>query len=99
MPRRHIALAVASLSFAVVHHAAAQGGGFGTAGEVPFALQGRVYFIPEESERLPDFARLRPQGTISTTVLNIEPQSFTVGFPGVTNRFEWFAIDYQGRIM
>ena len=32
-------------------------------------------------------------------MLNIQPQSFTVGFPGVTNRFEWFAIDYRGRIM
>ncbi len=95
---RHIAAAAAALALAA-HPAAAQGGGFGTAGTVPFALQGRVYFIPENSEQLPDFSRLQPQGTISTTSLNIPPQSFTVGFPGVTNRFEWFAIDYQGRIM
>jgi outer membrane protein OmpA-like peptidoglycan-associated protein len=97
---RHLASAAAvALVIAAAHPAAAQGGGFGTAGAVPFALQGRVYFIPENSESLPDFARLRPVGTISTTVLNIEPQSFTVGFPGVTDRFEWFAIDYNGRIM
>ncbi|HYR07029.1 MAG TPA: OmpA family protein [Longimicrobium sp.] len=96
---KHFAVAAAALSLAFVHPAAAQGGGFGTAGTVPFALQGRVYFIPENSEQLPDFSRLRPQGTISTTVLNIQPQSFTVGFPGVTDRFEWFAIDYNGRIM
>lgn len=96
---RHLAhVSAVALALAAAHPAAAQGGGFGTAGVVPFALQGRVYFIPEESERLPDFSRLRPQGTISTTMLNIQPQSFTVGFPGVTNRFEWFAIDYQGRI-
>jgi outer membrane protein OmpA-like peptidoglycan-associated protein len=95
---RHIAVAGAVLALAAPP-AAAQGGGFGTAGTVPFALQGRVYFIPENSEQLPDFSRLRPQGTISTTMLNIQPQSFTVGFPGVTDRFEWFAIDYQGRIM
>jgi len=99
MHTRHIAPAVLVLSLLASHPAAGQGGGFGTAGEVPFALQGRVYFIPEESEQLPDFSRLRPQGTISTTVLNIQPQSFTVGFPGVTDRFEWFAIDYRGRIM
>jgi outer membrane protein OmpA-like peptidoglycan-associated protein len=97
---RHLASAAAvALAIAAAHPAAAQGGGFGTAGAVPFALQGRVYFIPENSESLPDFARLRPVGTISTTVLNIEPQSFTLGFPGVTDRFEWFAIDYNGRIM
>jgi outer membrane protein OmpA-like peptidoglycan-associated protein len=98
MHLRHVPVAAFALTLAAAHSAAAQQGGFGTAGEVPFALQGRVYFIPEESERLPDFSRLRPQGTISTTVLNIQPQSFTVGFPGVTDRFEWFAIDYQGRI-
>jgi outer membrane protein OmpA-like peptidoglycan-associated protein len=96
---KHFAVAAAALSLAAAHPAAAQGGGFGTAGTVPFALQGRVYFIPEGSEQLPDFSGLRPQGTISTTVLNIQPQSFTVGFPGVTDRFEWFAIDYNGRIM
>lgn len=99
MQPRHIAVAAAVLALSAVRPADAQGGGFGTAGEVPFALQGRVYFIPEGTEQLPDFARLRPQGTISTTVLNIPPQSFTAGFPGVTDRFEWFAIDYQGRIM
>jgi outer membrane protein OmpA-like peptidoglycan-associated protein len=97
MHPRHIAVAAAVLTLAAAKSAAAQG--FGTAGEVPFALQGRVYFIPEESDHLPDFASLRPQGTISTTVLNIQPQSFTAGFPGVTDRFEWFAIDYQGRVM
>ena len=99
MSHRHVAAVSFVLSLVAAHPAAAQGGGFGTAGEVPFALQGRVYFIPEESEQLPDFSRLRPQGTISTTVLDIQPQSFTVGFPGVTDRFEWFAIDYHGRIM
>ena len=99
MQTRPIAYAALVLSLLSAPSAAAQRGGFGTAGEVPFALQGRVYFIPEEIDRLPDFSQLRPQGTISTTVLNIPPQSFTAGFPGVTNRFEWFAIDYHGRIM
>jgi outer membrane protein OmpA-like peptidoglycan-associated protein len=96
---RHFALIAGALALAAAHPAAAQGGGFGTAGTVPFALQGRVYYIPDDSGALPDFSQLRPVGTISTTVLNIQPQSFTVGFPGVTDRFEWFAIDYNGRIM
>lgn len=95
---RHLAVVAAALALAAAQPLAAQGG-FGTAGTVPFALQGRVYYIPETSEQLPDFSRLRPVGTISTTVLNIQPQSFTAGFPGVTDRFEWFAIDYTGRIM
>ena len=36
-------------------------------------------------------------GAIYTNVLHVPPRSFTEGFPGVTNRFEWFAIDYNGR--
>lgn len=98
MHNRQVALAVSALALLAGGSAAAQGGGFGTAGAVPFALQGRIYYLPEGTEGLPDFSRLRPQGTISTTVLNIPPQSFTTGFPGVTDRFEWFAIDYNGRI-
>ncbi len=31
-------------------------------------------------------------------MLNIEPQRFDKGFPGITNRYEWFAIDYKGKI-
>jgi len=80
-------------------HAQGNPGAFGTAGNTPFALKGQVYFLPEGTEQLPDFSRLRPQGTISTTVLNIPLQSFENGFPGVTDRFEWFAIDYRGAIV
>jgi outer membrane protein OmpA-like peptidoglycan-associated protein len=72
---------------------------FGTAGEVPFALHGRVYAIPENTEALPDFTALTPIGTLSTNVLNVETQSFEHGFPGITDRFEWFAIEYQGAFL
>lgn len=47
--------------------------------------------------KLPDFDRLHPVGKIYTTELNIEPHDFREGFPGVTNRVEWFAIDYVAR--
>jgi outer membrane protein OmpA-like peptidoglycan-associated protein len=94
--QRKIALTLSAMALLAARPAAAQV--FGTAGEVPFALHGRVYYIPENTETLPDFSRLRPVGTISATKLDIQPQSFTAGFPGVTDRFEWFAIDYRGRI-
>jgi outer membrane protein OmpA-like peptidoglycan-associated protein len=95
MLKGKIVLALAAAGLAASPSAAQV---FGTAGEVPFALHGRVYYIPENTETLPDFSRLRPVGTISATKLDIQPQSFTAGFPGVTDRFEWFAIDYRGRI-
>jgi hypothetical protein len=40
---------------------------------------------------------MKSVGTIYATSLNIPPQDFQRGFPGVSKRFEWFAIDYTGR--
>jgi outer membrane protein OmpA-like peptidoglycan-associated protein len=45
---------------------------------------------------MPDFSKLKPVGEIYTECLNIPNTDFTNGFPGVTNRFENFAIDYKG---
>jgi mannose-6-phosphate isomerase-like protein (cupin superfamily) len=70
---------------------------FGTTVVIPAGLRGIVYHIPPGTTRLPNFAKLKPQGTIYTSSLNVPPQNFQDGFPGVTRRFEWFAIDYTGR--
>src|SRR5262249_20289985 len=70
---------------------------FGTTVVVPLGLSGSVYHIRRNATKLPDFHKLKPKGTIYTASLNIPPQSFQQGFPGVTRRFEWFAIDYTGR--
>jgi hypothetical protein len=60
-------------------------------------LCGQVYHLRPGTLELPNFKRLKPVGTIYTNSLNIPPRNFTEGFPGVTKRFEWFAIDYTGR--
>jgi hypothetical protein len=70
---------------------------FGTTVVISSGLRGLVYHIKRDSERLPNFTKLKPAGTIYTSSLNIPPQSFKTGFPGVTKRFEWFAIAYTGR--
>jgi hypothetical protein len=70
---------------------------FGTTVVIPGGLRGVIYYIPKGTQRLPDFSRLKPAGAIYTSSLNIPPQDFHEGFPGVTDRFEWFAIDYTGR--
>jgi PA14 domain len=59
-------------------------------------LRGDVYLLPENTDALPRFQKLKPVGSIYTTSLNIPPRPFRDGFPGVTDRFEWFAIDYNG---
>lgn len=59
-------------------------------------LRGDIYFIPEQSPKLPKFENLTPVGAVYTTELNVPRHNFTQGFPGITDRFEWFAIDYNG---
>ena len=46
---------------------------------------------------LPNFRHMHPVGSIYTTSLNVWPQSFDEGFPNITDRFEWFAIEYTGK--
>lgn len=70
---------------------------FGTTVVLSTGLRGDIYFIPPMSPKLPNFQKLKPVGTIYTSELNVPRRSFTQGFPGVTDRFEWFAIDYTGK--
>lgn len=70
---------------------------FGTTVVVPGGLQGAVYHIRHNSTHLPEFEKLKPVGLIYTSALNVPPHDFQAGFPGVTHRFEWFAIDFTGR--
>lgn len=61
-------------------------------------LEGKVYSLSEDTESLPNFASMKPiEGSIYTTALNIENRIFDEGFPGVTDRFEWFALVYTGK--
>lgn len=70
---------------------------FGTTVVVPGGLRGVIYYIHSDTTKLPDFHKLKPRGTIYTSSLNVPSQDFKEGFPGVTKKFEWFAIDYTGR--
>jgi hypothetical protein len=71
---------------------------FGTTVVIPFGLRGLIYYIRSNTTQLPDLHKLKPRGrAIYTETLNVPPQNFEQGFPGVTKRFEWFAIDYTGR--
>jgi len=61
-------------------------------------LEGKIYYIKRDSPRLPDFSKMKAKGSIYTAELNVPLQHWRAGFPGVTKRFEWFAIDYRGRL-
>lgn len=72
---------------------------FGTTVVIPSGLRGDIYLLHDKTKTLPAFERrnLKPAGTVWTTELNIPPRHWRDGFPGVTRRFEWFAINYTGR--
>ncbi len=70
---------------------------FGTTIVVPGGLEGVVYHISKRSKAIPDLHKIKPRGKIYVSSLNVPLRDFTEGFPGVTKRKEWFAIEYTGR--
>jgi hypothetical protein len=72
---------------------------FGTTVVIPGGLRGSVYLIPKDTTVLPDFEGRQSErvGEVWTNELNVGPRHWHSGFPGLTERFEWFAIDYTGR--
>jgi len=85
------------LSLATVAAAQEATAVFGTTVVIPSGLRGSVYHIQHRAASIEDFEKRKPVGTIYASSLNVPPQDFKQGFPGVTKRFEWFAIDYTGR--
>jgi len=75
-----------------------KGGGFGGKDPGLFNLKGTIYFLPDTTEKMPEQVEaMKPQGTIYTDRLDIPVREFSEGFPGVTDRFEWFGLMYTGR--
>ena len=72
---------------------------FGTTEILKKGFKGNVYYLEEGTSKLPDFSKMTPVGTIYTEKLDIPPRDFKQGFPGITDRFEWFGISYIGGIV
>ena len=70
---------------------------FGTTVVIPSGLTGYLYYLQPETTRLPDFDKIVPVATVYTNRLNVPERDFVEGFPGLSHRVEWFAIDYFGR--
>jgi hypothetical protein len=70
---------------------------FGTTVVIPGGLKGDIYHLQNSTRSLAGLTKLKPVGSIYSSMLDVRPQDFSLGFPGVTDRFEWFAIDYSGR--
>jgi hypothetical protein len=70
---------------------------FGTTVVIPSGLKGVIYHLSRFTKKLPSLDKEKPRGSIYTSSLNIPAQDYKQGFPGITKRLEWFAIDYTGR--
>jgi hypothetical protein len=70
---------------------------FGTTVFSSTGFRGDIYLLKPGTAKLPRFERGKPVGCIYTNVLQVPVRDFREGFPGVTDRIEWFAIEYNGR--
>lgn len=71
---------------------------FGSKDKLAVGVEGKIYFLDTTVRKFPDFTTMKSEGSIYSAKWDVPQRAFTEGFPGVTNRFEWFAIDYQGPI-
>lgn len=89
-----------ALSLVVVLAASSGWSDDGTFGQSAPALGqfiGRLHFLPAGTAALPaSFAALPVEGVLWADRLDVSQRSFTLGFPGVTRRTEWFALDFEG---
>lgn len=69
---------------------------FGDTKWISNGLKGKIYFLLENTAKLPVFDTMHSEGTVYTRMLNIPTRSWETGFPGVPDRFEWFGIEYKG---
>jgi PA14 domain len=60
------------------------------------SLVGSIYLLERDRVNEVVFDGYVPVGRVSTNRLDIANRSFKEGFPGLTDRFEWFGIDYRG---
>ena len=95
--RRSLILLGLAWAFALVRVAPAAAQGFGSTSPELVNMKGVIYALPEDTETLPaQIERQKPLGVIFTDKLDIPGRDFTEGFPGVSDRFEWFGIIYTG---
>ncbi|HEY2683114.1 MAG TPA: OmpA family protein [Steroidobacteraceae bacterium] len=78
-------------------------GAFGSIQKMDVSMEGKIFLLPQKPDnqwviKLKDFDSLPSTGSVFTDKWDIPSRSFTDGFPGVTNRFEWFSLTYQGSI-
>ncbi len=59
-------------------------------------LVGEIFLLPDTTKTLPDFDTMKALDTkLYVQEINVPDQSWSKGFPGLRDRFEWFGIEYN----
>lgn len=70
---------------------------FGYEAPVLGCFEGQVFPLAVDAPKLPtDYASLTPVSVVYACEWDIAPRQWDQGFPGIADRFEWFAIRYAG---
>lgn len=73
---------------------------FGSGTVDPTGFKGNVYWVDKNTTKIPPLASMNPAGYLFTKDINVTPQAFTTGFPGVDPaRKEYFAIRYEAPLV
>lgn len=73
---------------------------FGNNAASTTGYKGSIYWVDKNTTQVPPLASMTPAGFLFTPTLNITPQAFTTGFPGVdAARKENFAIRYEAPLV
>lgn len=63
-------------------------------------FKGNIYWVDNNTTKVPPLASMKPAGYLFTKEINVTPQAFTTGFPGVdAARKENFAIRYEAPLI
>lgn len=63
-------------------------------------FKGAIYWVDKNTTKVPPLTTMTPAGFLFTKQLNVTPQAFTTGFPGVdAARKENFAIHYEAPLV
>ena len=73
---------------------------FGDNNVSPTSFKGNLYWVDKTTTKLPALATMQPAGYLFTGSINVTPQAFSTGFPGVdATRKENFAIHYEAPLL
>jgi hypothetical protein len=73
---------------------------FGSGTVDPAGFKGNIYWVAAGTTKIPALASMQPNGYLFTSSINVAPQAFTTGFPGLDPaRKDHFAIRYEAPLV